>query len=95
MPVICHAILIELHDRAPDGLMDCHGFVYANTAPESPLRRMLVGMAVHDMRVAGVFQKGPLYGMHSKFLFFSPKALFSFDFSSQLQWTALLYGFQI
>ncbi|KAL8795654.1 MAG: hypothetical protein Q9195_001892 [Heterodermia aff. obscurata] len=65
MPVVCYAILKELHDRAPEGLMDCHGLIYTNTVPGSPLRRMLVGMAVNDSRVAGVFQKGPLYGIHN------------------------------
>ena len=66
MPVICYAIIAELKERAPRGFTDCHGFVYANTVPSSPLRAMLVDMAVNDPRVPGVFQKGPLYSVHSK-----------------------------
>ena len=65
--VVCNAILTELRNRAPDGLMDCHGFIYTNTIPGSALRKMLVDMAVNDPRVAGVFQKGPQYGLHSEF----------------------------
>lgn len=64
--VVCNAILTELRNRAPDGLMDCHGFIYSNTIPGSVLRKMLVDMAVNDQRVAGVFQKGPQYGLHSE-----------------------------
>ncbi|CAF9904914.1 MAG: hypothetical protein HETSPECPRED_004823 [Heterodermia speciosa] len=68
--VVCNAILTELRNRAPDGLMDCHGFIYSNTIPGSVLRKMLVDMAVNDQRVAGVFQKGPQYGLHNPdFLF--------------------------
>ena len=68
MPEVCHAIMTEIHDRAPRQLMDCHGFIYTNTIPASPLRHMLVSMVVNDERVEGVFQKGPDYGEHSKFL---------------------------
>ena len=67
MQEVCYAILTELHNRAPAGLTDCHGFIYTNTVPGSPLRRFLVGMAVNDPRVQGVFQKGPMYGFYSKF----------------------------
>ena len=67
MRATCHAILAELDERAPPGLMDCHGFIYTNTTPSSPLRRLLVRMAVNDPRVEGVVQKGPGYGLHSAF----------------------------